>query len=168
MPSTRALIDAHRLPDGSIHDDVVRTVLPYGDAFLFVDRITRLTTDEVEASFRIPEDSPYVLAHFRHLHLMPGVLTGEGMVQAGAFLIRYRLDLGSDVDIVVTQVDKAEFPAPARPGETLRYRVALRQVATYAIRLDAQAHVGERRVCAARLCVMPVERHQLEELLARA
>lgn len=162
-----ALIDRLRAADGSLDRDAVRAVLPYGDAFLFVDRITRLTLDDVEATFRIPLDAPYALAHFRHTPIMPGVLTGEGMVQAGTLLIRYRLDMSPDLDILVSQVERAVFAASAVPGDTLTYTVTLKKVAAYGARLVARAKVGDVVVCDAQLCVVFIDRPRLQQATAR-
>ena len=166
-PNSTALIDALRAPDGSLDRDAIRTILPYGDAFLFVDRVTHLTADAVEATYRVPHDAPYVQAHFRHTPIMPGVLTGEGMAQAGVLLIRYRLDLAADVDVLVMHVDNAVFSAPAVPCDTLVYKVTLKHAAAYAARLIARADVGDRQICSARLAVMFVDRERLRQMTAR-
>ncbi|MGH9347917.1 MAG: 3-hydroxyacyl-ACP dehydratase FabZ family protein [Vicinamibacterales bacterium] len=169
MPTANAtaLIDGLRAPDGSLNRHAVRTVLPYGDAFLFVDHITRLSASDVEATYWIPPDAPYVLSHFLHTPLMPGVLTGEGMAQAGAFLIRYRLDLSPDTDILVTRVERAVFSAPALPGDTLHYTVTLKNVASYGARLAGRVEVGDLLVCTAQMVVVLVNRQRLQQMTVR-
>jgi 3-hydroxyacyl-[acyl-carrier-protein] dehydratase len=164
---TTALIDRLRAPDGSLARDAIRAVLPYGDAFLFVDRITRLQTDEIEAQYDIPLDAPYALAHFRHQPLMPGVLTGEGMAQAGSLLIRYRLGLSPETDVLVTEVEHAVFSSAAVPGDRITYTVTLKNIASYGARLVGRAHVGEKQICSARLCVVLVDRQRLQQITTR-
>ena len=81
-------IDGLRNSDARFDREAVRSILPYGDECLFVDEVSVLTADRVEASYRIPAESPCLLSHFDGLPLMPGVLVGEGMAQAGTLMVR--------------------------------------------------------------------------------
>ena len=87
-----AAIDSLRDADGRLDRTALRAILPYGDDFLFVDEVTQLTDEQVAASFTIPVEAPFIRAHFEGLPIMPGVLVGEGMAQAGTVMVRYNLE----------------------------------------------------------------------------
>ena len=161
-----AAIDSRRDSSGRLDRAALRSILPYGDDFLFVDSVTRLTDREVDATFRIPPDSPYVRAHFVGLPLMPGALICEGLAQAGTIIVRYNLESPADKDILAFQVESARFPSAARPGDSLRYQVRLLTMSHRAARLEGEAEVDDRVVCKARLVVGIMDREALEAKLA--
>jgi 3-hydroxyacyl-[acyl-carrier-protein] dehydratase len=166
MPDGRELIDTLKGVDGRLDRQALRTILPYGDDFLFVDSVTRLTDREVEATFRISPDSPYVQSHFVGLPLMPGALICEGLAQAGTIIVRYNLESPADKDVLAFQVESARFPSAARPGDSLRYRVRLLTMSSRAARLEGEAEVDDRVVCKARVVVGITDREALEAKLA--
>ena len=166
MPDGRELIDSLKRADGRLDRQALRTILPYGDDFLFVDSVTRLTDREVDATFRIPPDSPYLRSHFVGLPLMPGALICEGVAQAGTIIVRYNLESPADKDILAFQVESARFPSAARPGDSLRYRVRVLTMSSRAARLEGEAEVDDRVVCKARVVVGITDRKALEAKLA--
>ena len=141
----RAAIDRLRSADGTLDRRALLSILPYGEDFLFVDRVTRLEPDEVEASYRIPSDTPWIRSHFRDLPIMPGALVAEGWAQAGTVMVRYGLDDSEPKVILGIQIDRARFAAPAFPGDVLDYRVRLKTRDSRAARLEGEARIGERR-----------------------
>ena len=158
-------IEELRNTHGRFDRDAVRSILPYGDDFLFVDEVSRLTEDRVEASYTIPADSPYLRSHFDGLPLMPGVLVGEGMAQAGTLMVRYNLENHLDKDVLAFQIEGARFPGPAQPGERLDFRVRLLKLRRRIARLEGEALVGERQVCKARIVLGIIDRDDLRSQL---
>ena len=124
-----------------------------------------LSDTEVEATYAIPEDSALMRAHFTGLNIMPGVLIGEGLAQAGTLIVRYHLNSHPPTDILAFQIEKARFLTPALPGETLRFHVRLTRLRRQAARLEGEAHVGDRRVCKARLVLALIARESLRDSL---
>lgn len=167
-PSGQERVDALRGAAGGLDRAAIRELLPYGDDFLFVDSVAELTHDAVEASFAIPRSAPYLDAHFTDLSIMPGVLIGEGLAQAGTLVVRYNLPAPDEVHVVALQVEKALFLAAARPGDRLNYRVELETMSRRAARLGGVARVGGKKVCRARLVVGIVPRDELAKSLAPA
>lgn len=161
----RPAIDELRNAHGHLDRDAVRSILPYGEDFLFVDEVTHLTDDKVEASFSIPPHSPYLRSHFDGLPLMPGVLVGEGMAQAGTLMVRYNLENHGERDILAFQIESARFPGPAQPGDRLDYRVRLLKLRRRVARLEGEAMVGERQVCKARIVLGIIDRKDLRSQL---
>lgn len=164
MPDSSA-IDSLRDASGRLDRAAVRQILPYGDDFLFVDEVSVLTQTEVTAHFTVPTDSPYIRSHFEGLELMPGVLIGEGMAQAGTLMIRFNLDDHVSKDILAYQIETALFSAPVLPGDRLRFEVRLLNLRRRAARLEGEAFVGDRRACKARLVLAIIERHTLRDQL---
>lgn len=167
MADPHTTIDRLRSPDGSLDRQTLLRILPYGEDFLFVDRVIRLDEAELEAAFTIPRSAPFVEAHFVGLPLMPGVLIGEGMAQAGTVLVRYNLEDHTSKDLLAFQIESARFLAPAVPGDTLRYHLKLTKMHHRAARLEGEAFVGDRRVCKARLVLAIVARQYLAAELGR-
>ena len=160
-PIVRAMAD-----HGSLDREAVRGILPYGDAFLFVDRVEALGPETITTTFRIPDSAPYLDSHFRGLPIMPGALMSEAFAQAGAILVRSRLDDHHTKDIVGTQVESARFLSPALPGDLLRFEVELKTLGRHAARLAGGAWIGERQVGRMKVVVAIVERQALRAQIA--
>jgi len=167
MKNDRSKIDALRQADGCLDRAAIRKILPYGDDFLFVDRVAQLTSEDVEASFEIPEQSAYLGAHFADLPVMPGVLIGEGLAQAGSLIVRYNLPDAKEKHVLGLAIESARFLAPAQPAETLTYRVRLVTSSRRVARLEGDVCVGDRRVCQARLVVAIVDARAFRKRLER-
>jgi 3-hydroxyacyl-[acyl-carrier-protein] dehydratase len=168
MPDSSVAIDQLRDPDGGLDRHALRRILPYGESFLFVDKVTRLEANVVEALYRIPLSTPLTDAHFIGLPMMPGVLIGEGMAQTGTVLVRYNLEEHARKALLAFQIESARFLAPAVPGDTLRYHVELTKMHHRAARLVGEARVGDRRICKARLVLAIIDRKLLEAELAKS
>ncbi|MFQ5526819.1 MAG: 3-hydroxyacyl-ACP dehydratase FabZ family protein [Thermoanaerobaculia bacterium] len=160
-------IDALRGGDGSLDGSALRSILPYGEHFLFVDHVSVLTADAVEARFRIPEDSAYLRSHFVDLPLMPGVLIAEGLAQAASLIVRYRLEAPERHHVLGLEVERARFPAPARPGDALEYRGRLGAMNRRVARLEGEAYVEGTVVCRAKITVAIVDRDALRQRLTK-
>jgi len=70
MPDSAVAIDRLRDSDGGLDRQALQQILPYGEEFLFVDRVTRLESAVVEATYQIPQSAPFLDAHFVGLPLM--------------------------------------------------------------------------------------------------
>lgn len=154
-------IDSLRDSSGCLDRAALRSILPYGEDFLFVDEVSRLTHEEVEASYTIPTDSPFIRSHFEGLPIMPGVLIGEGMAQAGTLVVRYNLEGHQTQDILAFQIENARFSSPARPSERLLYRVHLVKLRRQVARLEGEVLAGGREICKARIVLAIIERDKL-------
>ena len=168
MPDGTAAIDALRDAQGELDRDAILSILPYGAEFLFVDRVTRLDAEQVEASYSVPTDSPLLDAHFRGLPLMPGVLMGEGLAQAGTLVVRYNLDNHSDFDVLAFQIESARFTGPAQPGDRLDYTARLLRLRRGLARLEGEVHNRGKQIVSVRVQLAIVERSQLAAELSRS
>ncbi len=160
-------IDRLRGPGGELDLAALLSILPYGEEFLFLDRVSRLEAARVEASFRIPRDAPYLRAHFRGLPVMPGALVAEGCAQTGTLLVRYNLDDQARKVVLGMQIDRARFAAPATPGETLYYKATLKALDSRAARLSGQVRTADRRIATMRLVVGILDLEAFRALIRR-
>ena len=167
MADGRAAIDRLRDGSGALDRRAVRAILPYGDDFLFVDEVARLTEREVETRFRIPRHAPYLDSHFRDLPVMPGALMCEAFAQAGAILVRYNLEPDVPRDVLGTQVESAKFLSLALPGDQLCFSVRLVTMSRRAARLEGEVGAGGRRIGRMRVVVTIMEREALRQEVAR-
>ena len=166
MADIRSQIDSLRKSDGRLDRAAIRSILPYGEEFLFVDEVTSLTPEEVVASYTVPKSSPLLEAHFVDVPLMPGVLMGEGMAQAGTLVIRYNLEQHHRFDILAFQIESARFTGPAQPGDRLDYRVRLIRLRRRLARLEGEVQNHGRKIVTARVELAIVERDLLLKQLS--
>ena len=167
MVDGKARIDRLRGAGGGLDREAVRAILPYGDDFLFVDRVSRLMEREVETFFRIPAKAPYLDGHFRGLPIMPGALMSEAFAQAGAILVRYNLESPEETDILGHHVESARFLSLALPGDLLCFSVQLQTMNQRAARLEGGVRVGERKVGRMRVVVAIMKREALRREVER-
>ena len=163
MPDGAAWIDGLRNADGELDRDAVREILPYGDGFRFVDRVSHLTDGEIRATYTIPSSSELTDAHFVGCPVMPGVLIGEGAAQAASILVRYRLEAPAEKDVVALQIDSGKFQSPAVPGDELVYHARLRSMNRRAARLDVSCTVDERKIFRSSIVLGIVDRSSFRE-----
>lgn len=155
------LVENLRGEDGGLSREAIKKLIPYGDAFLFVDRITTLTEKTVEAEYAIPRQLPFLEAHFVDFPIMPGALISEGCAQAGTVLVRSRLEDPQAYDLVVGRVEDARYFQPAFPGDTLNYKVELLALGSHAARLSGQTRRGEEKIASFRVVVAILRKEKL-------
>ncbi|WP_039849922.1 MULTISPECIES: hypothetical protein [Grimontia] len=163
----RNIIDGLRGPQGGLSKAAVRSILPYGDAFLFVDSVSYLTESEAVAQYHIPESSDLIDAHFKHVSMMPGVLMGEALAQAGIVLIHYRSEFEEETDVVASTVSQMRFKSPALPGDTLEARVSIKAINRLGARLTGHSYVNGREVLAATFDLSFIKRKNLIEHISQ-
>lgn len=143
----RAEIDRLRAENGHLDRDSIKKIIPYGEAFLFVDSVSLLTDEKVTAHFNIPTASPLLDAHFTHAQIFPGVLIAEALAQAGIVLLHYRLEFDQETDILVSAVRETRFRSPALPGNQLTEHVEISSLTKIGARLTGQSFADDRKVC---------------------
>lgn len=99
--------------------------LPYGEPFLFVDRIAHLDQDRVEGYYRFKPEADFYRGHFRDLPVTPGVLLTECCAQIGlACLGMYLMEISGHSKLrhasVALSETSMQFLHPVYPGEEVR------------------------------------------------
>lgn len=156
-------IDGLKDAQGMLGKDAIRLILPYGDAFLFVDSVIELSDTKVIAQYNIPRSSELINAHFKHVSIMPGVLMGEALAQAGIVLLHYRSDFNEPTDILANSVNQMRFKSPALPGDILESHVSIKAINRLGARLVGNSYVNGREVLSATFDLTFVKRSKLIE-----
>jgi UDP-3-O-[3-hydroxymyristoyl] N-acetylglucosamine deacetylase/3-hydroxyacyl-[acyl-carrier-protein] dehydratase len=136
----------------------VSEILPHRHPFLLVDRVIRLTENEVIAVKNITGDQYFFQGHFPGEPLMPGVLQLEAMAQAGGVLVLADKENPEKWSTYFVKIENAKFKDKVVPGDTLVIRMALTgPVRRGLCMMKGEAFVGNRLVCEANMMAQIVE-----------
>lgn len=160
-------IDSYRGEDGSLDRQALLEILPYGEDFLFLDRVIRLEPNRIESRFRVPVDSALLRSHFRELPLMPGVLTGEGLAQSGAVLVSQHLDDARKKFLLAMNVSEANFVGVAQPGDEIQNEVELLKLGSRMARLQGIASVEDKTIAKFSFVLAIADRQEMKMRLQR-
>jgi 3-hydroxymyristoyl/3-hydroxydecanoyl-(acyl carrier protein) dehydratase len=161
----RSDIDAMRQPNGTLCRSAVKNILPYGEAFLFVDTVNQLTENSALANYTIPTDSKMINAHFVHTTIMPGVLLGEALAQVGILLLHYHAQFTEPTDILVSSIRMMRFNSPALPGETLTQSIKVKSSNSIGARLEGFSTVIDREIFKTSFDVTFVNRDEMVSIV---
>ena len=94
--------------------------------FLLIDKITNWEPGRKATAIKnVSLSEDFFDDHFPLKPIMPGVLVLEGMAQLAGLLLEagVREESGRNIKALMSVVEKAKFRSPARPGDSLEYRV---------------------------------------------
>ena len=136
----------------------VSEILPHRHPFLLVDRVVKLTDNEVIAVKNITGDQYFFQGHFPGEPLMPGVLQLEAMAQAGGVLVLADKEDPGKWSTYFVKIENAKFKDKVVPGDTLVIRMALTAPVRRGLcMMKGEAFVGNRLVCEANMMAQIVE-----------
>lgn len=129
----------------------IKKILPHRYPFLFIDKVTTLTEQEVVAIKNVSQNEPYFPGHFPNFPIMPGVIIIEAMAQASGILIAKNLGDKYDPNklSLFLGIEKARFKDMVRPGDQLKIVCTLQHLRTKIARVIGKAYVDEKVVCEA-------------------
>ena len=110
---------------GEIGKDNIKKIIPYQEPFLFIDKITSLTSNKIVAQKHISGDEDFLKGHFVGFPIMPGALTVEGMGQAATLLARSNLSNHIEKDVLAYKLKEVQFLHPILPGDTIRFEIEM-------------------------------------------
>lgn len=132
----------------------IRKRLPHRYPFLMIDRVLQRSSTEAVALKNITINEPYFQGHFPAEPIVPGVLIGEAMAQAAAFIG------GDGGDGAESIGDKAfltgmnlKIERPVVPGDQLVIKVRLMKRLGKLMKFSAHASVGKAVVASAEMTV---------------
>jgi 3-hydroxyacyl-[acyl-carrier-protein] dehydratase len=115
-----------------------------------LDRITSLESGVRATGVRAVSLSDDVFTeHFPGNPVLPGVYLLEGLAQTAGVLL-WESSRHARIAVMVS-VDRARFPAFARPGDSVQFEVEIESLEEQVARVRAAATVGDRQVAAAAL-----------------
>ena len=118
-------IDSYKNELGEIERENITKIIPYGDSFLYIDKVLKLDKKTIVAAKEVRSNEYWVEGHFKGFPIMPGALIVEGLGQAATLLIRYNLEEHEKYDVLAYKIRSAKFFRPTFPGHTLRFEVKL-------------------------------------------
>ena len=122
--------------------DVVESILPHRDPFLFIDEVLELEPGQrVVARWAIRDDAFWVPGHFPERPVLPGVLIVESMAQAGAVAVLVEEENRGKIAFFAG-IDDCRFKRVVEPGDVLTLTCEIDTVRGPIGRGKATAHVG--------------------------
>ena len=119
------------VPDYDVNNDPIfdingiKKILPHRPPFLLIDKIIKLTDNEVVGVKNVTMNESFFIGHFPDEHVMPGVLIVEAMAQTGGILVLNTVDDPEDYLTYFLKIDKVKFKKKVVPGDTLLLKLKL-------------------------------------------
>ena len=107
-----------------IEVEEIKKIIPHRYPFLLVDRVVSLDVGKFISALKcISISDPILQGHFPGNAIFPGVMVIEGMAQASAILGCYSVPKQGSNDVLLTEISRARFRKPVKPGDVLEYKV---------------------------------------------
>jgi 3-hydroxyacyl-[acyl-carrier-protein] dehydratase len=119
--------------------------------FLLVDRIIEFDPGRRivgEKALTLAEE--YLADHFPQFPVLPGVLMLEAMVQAGAWLVRERLDFAPSL-VLLKEARNVTYKSFLAPGRTMTVEAVCEELTEDQSRFTASGRVDGREIVKGRL-----------------
>ena len=118
-------------------------ILPQRYPFLMIDKVIKVTDNEIVTLKNVSNNEPYFQGHFPGNPIMPGVLILEAMIQTGNLLpAEVSTDSKKDYVGYVTTIDKVRFKKPVVPGDHLYLTVSILNKISTTWRFTGKADVN--------------------------
>ncbi|MBK8443771.1 MAG: bifunctional UDP-3-O-[3-hydroxymyristoyl] N-acetylglucosamine deacetylase/3-hydroxyacyl-ACP dehydratase [Sphingobacteriales bacterium] len=138
-------IDIYAPPLADIRE--IEATLPHRFPFLLVDKIVKLTEEEVIGVKMVTMNEPFFAGHFPGNPIMPGVLQIEAMAQAGGILLLRTVPDPQNYLTFFLKIDQAKFRKTVVPGDVLVLHLKLTSPIRRGLcEMRAEAWVGDTLV----------------------
>lgn len=124
----------------------IKKAIPHRHPFLFVDKVVSIGDGKIVAEKTLSPDLDFFKGHYPDFPIMPGVLTCEAVIQAGAILLAHELGDKKDGSPVLTRIRDARFKNMVRPGEVLKLEAEIEEILGAAYYMKGKATAGGKTV----------------------
>ncbi|WP_313113462.1 3-hydroxyacyl-ACP dehydratase FabZ family protein [Aequorivita sediminis] len=103
-------------------DNIIK-ILPYGPEFLFVDELTKISSERAEGYYTFKKHEYFYKGHFKENPVTPGVILIECMAQIGLVCLGIYLlnsEKISEKTAVAFSSSQVDFFIPVFPGEKVK------------------------------------------------
>ena len=130
-------------PEAPFGRDVIETIIPHRDPFLFLDEVLELEPGvRVVARKQVRGDEWFFPGHFPGRPIMPGVLILEAMAQAAGLCFADDPAKANEYIYYYAGIDNARFKRPVFPGDQLQLEVTLERLLRNIGKFSCVARVG--------------------------
>ncbi len=130
----------------------IEKLLPHRWPFLLVDKVIKLSENEVVAVKNVSADQYFFPGHFPGEALFPAVLQIEALAQTGGVLILSREPDPENFSTYFVKIDSAKFKGKVVPGDTLILKMELiAPIRRGMCLMRGTAFVGNKIVCEAEM-----------------
>jgi 3-hydroxyacyl-[acyl-carrier-protein] dehydratase len=127
----------------------IKGILPHREPFLFVDAVTLVDDDHIEAYRDIRADEFFFPGHFPGFPVFPGALMVEAIAQTGILFVLVRNPELRGGKTLFAGIERARFRRQVTPGDRLLLEARLLAGRAGLYKLEGRARVGNEVACEA-------------------
>lgn len=121
----------------------IESLLPHRTPFMFVDRLDKVTQEEIVGVRTFSDKEFFFAGHFPEYPVVPGVILVESMAQVGGAGVRQLGLLDSSALFFLASVNNAKFRRQVRNNETVRFEITNLRLSPKMIKQSGKAYVGD-------------------------
>ncbi len=127
----------------------IKKLLPHREPFLFVDEVTKIEENRIEAYRDIRPDEFFFAGHFPGHPVLPGVLMVEAIAQTGILLALAKKGGLDGKKTLFAGIDKVRFRRQVRPGERLLLSATVIGARAGIYKIQGWVHIEKELACEA-------------------
>jgi len=137
----------------------VQNLLPHRYPFLLVDKVIKITDQQVVGVKNVTFNEHLFQGHFPKNSVFPGVLQLEALAQTGGILALSQVDDPENWDTYFLKIDNAKFKHKVVPGDTLILKMELMSpIRRGIVQMSGTAYVGNKLVSEGELTAQIIKR----------